>query len=458
MGSNFKLEQLEPSIIKYILLHLPDKDKVNLLACCKKWNKIIMPILWEDMTLSYHNEHKAKIMETFKKYSHYIKRLDLRKFSKLHINPSLYPNSRSLYLRLDVYLKHIKQFKSIPLRGLWYTTFIGDATTKGYIEANKINIEEVVKSLKLLTFENLDSYFATSIIPILPSTITTLVISFNYDNEFPYFKNLIDKLDGLKELELSEMGLELEEFNYFLNKQLKQLKKLYIKHIDVEPLDDICINLTNYPRLEAFYFYKFSTLIFNGESNLKELTLNDVSLAKTTINNQMFPTLKLLSLRSCFDIEPKHLYAVFNMSTITFLNLLIYDNPIYEDPIDQTSILLNKEIYPKSVNNMITLKVEHSSLKNNFFDFLYTSCHNLYNLEVSNCHLEVGIPFSNYEKTGSSTLTNVIFKRFRCSNFFVFIDYFLVYFKNIKFIKFIGLEDIEFYAKYKDDSRFFFEK
>ncbi|KAI9290922.1 hypothetical protein K502DRAFT_163714 [Neoconidiobolus thromboides FSU 785] len=139
MRNSFKFENLERKMIKEVLYHLTDKDKFNLLICCKEWNKAITLILWGDITpSSYYNDNR-KVKEAYKKYGHYIKTLDLRSYSDLLVHFSIYPNSTKLYIYLGKYLKKRNHLKNIPLTGLTCTTFIDGMTTKTCILVNKIH-------------------------------------------------------------------------------------------------------------------------------------------------------------------------------------------------------------------------------------------------------------------------------------------------------------------------------
>ncbi|KAI9294834.1 hypothetical protein K502DRAFT_365491 [Neoconidiobolus thromboides FSU 785] len=395
-----KLEGLENDVLREILCHLSSKDKVKLLLCCKRWNRVLLPLLWENMTPSYSYYYRKQMYTSFRKYGHYIKYLDLKTFVNLPIHSSVYPNCNKLYLSLDNYLKNKIHFESSQLTGLYYTNFIDDMKTEDYILKNKICIEKIFQNLKYFKIHNLSIYFKISIIPLLPSNLSSLVITDSYDSRVPYFEFMINKFDNLKVLKLINIELGFRDFICFLNKSFPELDRLHMEDIIVEDLEDLeqmCINLNNYPKLMTLYYQGSYMLLFNGTSNLKELVLSAVSLENTAINKEKFPKLNQLTLNYCVDISSKQFYLIFNMSTITYLNLLMYNH----------LVLLIKEIYPKNNTNIISLKIVNPVLDANFFNFLYTSCPILCNLEIIDCEFKNDISFSDHKIIRYTNLTNI---------------------------------------------------
>ncbi|KAI9298664.1 hypothetical protein K502DRAFT_345767 [Neoconidiobolus thromboides FSU 785] len=443
MGNSFRLECLEISMIKDVLYHLTDKDKINLLLCCRVWNKIILPILWEDIVSDHHHRYNEEMRKAFEKYGHYIKHLDFIKFPKLPIHPLMYPNSRKLFLPLENYLKHIEHFKNIPLIGLSYTNFADDMTIEKYISANKICIKKIFQDLRHIIVLTPNKYFTKSIVPCLPSTVTSLLVGFHTYDKSSCLNFLLDNFNNLRSLRLVSLHIKLSDFNLLLNREFPQLNHLHIEFIYIDASNGLSINLYNYPKLKTLYYRENFTLIFSGVSHLKKLTLNDTNLSKTIVNNEVFPKLNQLTLGFCDSISSKCLYSIFDMSTITYLDLTI----------ENYLIFLVKEIYPKK-NNIITLKVRGLTLGKDFIDFLYMLCLNLQNLEIVNCCFDISIPFSNHKMIKDTNLQNVTFKYIVCPNLKKFIDHILIYFKNIKSLNCISLKDTNFYAEYKTEPDF----
>ncbi|KAI9290603.1 hypothetical protein K502DRAFT_326648 [Neoconidiobolus thromboides FSU 785] len=321
-------------------------------------------------------------------------------------------------------------------------------TTEEYIFAHEINIKEIFQNLQYLELDNLDNYFKTTIIPYLPSTITSLIVKYNYDNEVPYFQDLLNKFDNLKVLELIGIYIKPEEFDYLLNKEFPQLKRLHIQYVEVDNLDEVIINLGNYPKLKVLYYHRYTTLVFNGVSNLRELILNDVKLSKTVINDGIFPKLNQIRIEYCYNLSTKHLHSIFNMPTVTSLNLMIYNNPSF----------LIKEVYPKKSCNLIKLSITSFTLGNDFFTFLYTLCPKLHNLEISDCDFDFGpSPIaSKNELTLNHGLTNVMFYNYYDLNSEIFIEYILKHYKNLKSFHITNTGD--YLEKYMDEYSSIFNK
>ncbi|KAI9297081.1 hypothetical protein K502DRAFT_363637 [Neoconidiobolus thromboides FSU 785] len=452
MSNIFKLENLGSMAIKEVLNHLSNKDKCKLLLCCKRWNLIITPMLWENINLDsniYHYEYDREMKKVYRKYGHFIKSLNLGKWQGFPNHPSTYPNCSKLYLLLNNYLYNRENLNNSCLEGVCYTDYVGNMTIKEYINLNKINIKKVFQNLRYLELRNFEDYFTISILPILPPTISSLNISNNSNQGVPYFIKVINKFDNLRIFKLENVILELEEYRYLRKKQFPQLRKLHIGSIEVRTLgfEDTYIDLNNYPKLESFYHVSFySTLILDGVSNLRELKLYRFDLSKISISNKSFPKLNQLCLKSCSDIPSCLLYSIFSMPTITCLDLDTYHNK---------SLSLVKEIYPKKKSNIITLKIDGSILGTEFFHFLYTSCPILYRLEISYSHFNTDLPFLDFKIKGNSNLTHVLFEHIQCSSSITMIDFILIHFKNISSFEAVDCES-SIKAKYINNPKFYF--
>ncbi|KAI9298678.1 hypothetical protein K502DRAFT_362110 [Neoconidiobolus thromboides FSU 785] len=424
MGSSFKLENLGEKATREILYHLSVKDKVNLLTCCKKWKNIINPILWECMVHSFIYGYEKAINKSFKKYGQHIKQLNLRIFSEASIYKLIYPNCMELYLPLDGYLRHEEHFGDIPLVGLYYTKQTNNMEIGDYFSDSGNCTKEIFQNLKYLEVISPDGYFVVSIVPYLPSTITSITLQYIHYIDFVCFWDLLDKLNNLKKLKLTNSNIALNNFNLLLSKHFAELKQLHIEYVGVQGLKEIRMDLNNYPKLEELYILKYSKLIFNGISNLKKLTLYGCNLIDQDISKGIFPNLNQLTLKYCKNVLSKHLYSIFSIPTITYFDMLTHHNPLF----------LIREIYPKKSNNIITLKVNSTTLGVDFLNFIYMSCPNLYTLDISGCRFDIDIPFSNHKIVRSSNLTNVIFRYFWSSNLDIFLDNILKSFKSIKLI------------------------
>ncbi|KAI9290602.1 hypothetical protein K502DRAFT_345200 [Neoconidiobolus thromboides FSU 785] len=343
-----------------------------------------------------------------------------------------------------------------------------------YMYENEEYIREKFQHLEHLVLDNSDDleyYFKAPIIRYLPPTITSLIIQNSPFASFLDLRELVNKFDNLTILELVHIRVDISDFDFLLKKQLPRLNKLHLAFSYGIDIEGICINLDNYPKLEALdieedsasginVISKLKGLTFRGVSNLRKLIMSNVSLVKVIINKETFPKLNQLSLQWCSTLLSKPLYSIFDVSTITFLDISVASYPIFEiftiihsnPPEKEYRLFLIKEIYPKHATNLLTLRVQNLVLGYHFFNFLFTLCPNLYNLEIAICSFENDIPFSKHPVVRESTLTNVTFTNIESPNADAFINFILFYFKNISSFKLVNCSDL--FPKYKHDPRF----
>ncbi|KAI9298714.1 hypothetical protein K502DRAFT_345816 [Neoconidiobolus thromboides FSU 785] len=214
-------------------------------------------------------------------------------------------------------------------------------STEEYIYTHGICVKELFHDIQYLKVIRSYSYFATLIIPYLSFTITTLIFNNTPNDDHTYYFKLPYELENLRRLELNYFTMELDNLNFFSNKQYLQLNHLVINNIEVKGSKVVNINLSNYPKLESLTIRGRFMVVFNGRSNLKMLSLDYCDLTKATINNDIFPKINQFLFTSGNHILSRHLYSIFNMSIITYL----------EFSRSQLTFLI-KEIYPKKINNM----------------------------------------------------------------------------------------------------------
>ncbi|KAI9294833.1 hypothetical protein K502DRAFT_330371 [Neoconidiobolus thromboides FSU 785] len=97
----------------------------------------------------------------------------------------VYPNNTKLYSFLDEYFKNIL--------GLWHTNCINGMTDEEYMDKNEIRIKELFQSLEHLGLDDLNYYFATSILPNLSSNLNLLIINDIFDIEVTCFEDSLNK-------------------------------------------------------------------------------------------------------------------------------------------------------------------------------------------------------------------------------------------------------------------------
>ncbi|KAI9290432.1 hypothetical protein K502DRAFT_354085, partial [Neoconidiobolus thromboides FSU 785] len=354
MSDDFKFENLGYFIIKEVLYHLSIKDQCNLFICCKKWNKVIMPILFEHVDLNgcLYMKEKKKSMQ---KYGQYVKSLDIKYIEDFPNNLSAYPNCTELFLPLDLYLKNREKLTHIPSIGIYYMQYmeyIDNIPIEDYIAANRVSIEKAFENLKQFeavgSEDYLDKSFVELIIFALPSTVSSLNLENIVYEDTLHIEKLLNRFDNLTVLELCYIEFELEQYNYLSKRQFPKLKQLVINYIGIRDINypsNTTINLNNYPKLESLHYETYySTLAFNGISNLNKLELHCFDLSKLNMSNRLFPNLSQLSLSGCINVSANLLYSVFDMSTITYLDLSYCRLSIIDR---HNNLFLVKEIYPR---------------------------------------------------------------------------------------------------------------